>query len=476
MASLKKSLFYSAGERYLNFGIQFVSSIIIARLLTPLEIGIFSVGSIILSFSHIFRDIGISNYIIQEASLTEEKLQTAQTLLFIASWSLAAILWLASSHVASFYAEPGVGEVIQVLSINFLILPFGALASALLRRDMRFDSLFKINTSAAIVHALTAIGLSSMAFGFISLAWAGVAGTITTVALTAYYSKFRVALLPTLSEFRHVMTTAGRFSGASLLNECGQAGPELIVGKMMSLESTAFLGRAQGIVGLFSRTIVEGVLPVLVSHFAQTQREQKEVGTLLLATLGSVSAVVLPIFACLYIVMDSAITLLYGTQWKSSVEPARILCIGAAGMSIAWVINSALSGMGKAKDYLRGQLFGQPTKLVLVVVGTYYSISHVASAIAFGDILILAYMVLISKKITAFKWKAFIYNMAMSGSIAACAAIPCFAFKSVAGGAGNGTILTGCAFASALGWLLGIVVTRHSLGRELLKTVRMMRK
>jgi len=370
MASLKKSLFYSAGERYLNFGIQFVSSIIIARLLTPLEIGIFSVGSIILSFSHIFRDIGISNYIIQEASLTEEKLQTAQTLLFIASWSLAAILWLASGHVASFYAEPGVGEVIQVLSINFLILPFGALASALLRRDMRFDSLFKINTSAAIVHALTAIGLSSMAFGFISLAWAGVAGTITTVALTAYYSKFRVALLPTLSEFRHVMTTAGRFSGASLLNECGQAGPELIVGKMMSLESTAFLGRAQGIVGLFSRTIVEGVLPVLVSHFAQTQREQKEVGTLLLATLGSVSAVVLPIFACLYIVMDSAITLLYGTQWKSSVEPARILCIGAAGMSIAWVINSALSGMGKAKDYLRGQLFGQPTKLVLVVVGT----------------------------------------------------------------------------------------------------------
>lgn len=140
------------------------------------------------------------------------------------------------------------------------------------------------------------------------------------------------------------------------------------------------------------------MLPVLVSHFAQTQREQKEVGTLLLATLGSVSAVVLPIFACLYIVMDSAITLLYGTQWKSSVEPARILCIGAAGMSIAWVINSALSGMGKAKDYLRGQLFGQPTKLVLVVVGTYYSISHVASAIAFGDILILAYMVLISKK------------------------------------------------------------------------------
>ena len=57
---------------------------------------------------------------------------------------------------------------------------------------------------------LTAIGLASFSFGFISLAWAGVTGTITTVALTIYYSNSKVALLPTLSEFRHVMSIAGR--------------------------------------------------------------------------------------------------------------------------------------------------------------------------------------------------------------------------------------------------------------------------
>lgn len=476
MASVKKSLLFSAGERYLIFGIQFVSSIIIARLLTPLEIGIFSIGSILLSFAHVFRDIGISNYVIQEADLTKERLQTAQTVLFLTSWLLAIILWFASGHVASFYAEQGICEVIRVLSINFLILPFGALASALLKRDMHFDCLLRINLSAAIVHALTAISLSSLAFGFISLAWAGVAGTVTTVVLTAYYSKRRTALRPGLSQFSHVMSTAGRFSGASVLWECGVSGPELIVGRTMSLESTGLLGRAQGIVGLFYGAIVEGLLPVLVSHFAQSDREQKDIGTLILRTLGNVSAVVFPVFACLFVVMDSAITLLYGTQWESSIEPARILCIGTSGISIAVVINSALAGMGEAKYSLRSQLLGQPTKLVLVLVASYYSINYVASAMTFGSLLILIYMILISKKITNFKWKAFIHCMALSGSIAACAAIPCFAFKAAFSGMGNGITLSGCAFTSVLGWLLGIVLTRHSLGPELMAMAGLFRK
>jgi O-antigen/teichoic acid export membrane protein len=232
------------------------------------------------------------------------------------------------------------------------------------------------------------------------------------------------------------------------------------------------LGRAQGIVGLFYRTIVEGLLPVLLSHFAQSHREQKDIGTQILGTLGNVSAVVFPVFACLFIVMDSAIMLLYGSQWESSIEPARILCIGTSLISIAVVINAALAGMGEAKHSLRSNLIGQPTKLALVLVASSYSISHVATAMTFGDLLVFAYMLWASKKTTNFKWKAFIHCMALSGFIAACAAGACLLFKFAAGEMGDGLIVGGCAFSSALGWLLGIALTRHSLGPELVGMIR----
>ena len=132
--------------------------------------------------------------------------------------------------------------------------------------------------------------------------------------------------------------------------------------------------------------------------------------------------------------------------------------------------------MGEAKHSLRSQILGQPTKLVLVLVGSYYSISHVASAMVFGDLLVFAYMLLISKKITAFKWKAFIHCMALSGFIATCAAGACLVFKSASSEMGDGIILVGCAFSSFLGWLLAIVLTRHSLGPELVTIVGGVRK
>ena len=111
MAKLKTAILFSVGEKYLIFVIQFVSSIAIARLLSPHEIGIFSIGSLVLSFSHALRDLGISNYLIQERELTPERLRTAGTITLTMSWFLACVAWLASEPLAAFYREDGVGEV-----------------------------------------------------------------------------------------------------------------------------------------------------------------------------------------------------------------------------------------------------------------------------------------------------------------------------------------------------------------------------
>ena len=472
MSSLKKSILFSVGEKYIIFAIQFFTSIIIARLLTPSEFGIFSIGSIFLSFSHIFRDIGISNYVIQEQNLSKDRLQTAQSLLFASSWILAIILWATNGYAASYYSEPGVSEVIIVLSLNFLILPFGALSSALLRREMRFDCLLKINISAAIVHAAVAVSLCLLGFGFVSLAWAGVFGTITTVITTIYFYSSKISLRPHFIDWRHIIKTGGRFSGASLLWESGISGPELIVGKTMGLESTAFLGRAQGVVGLIYRTIMEGLAPVLMPHFAQSHREQQDIGEKFLKTINNVSALTFPVFTCLFVAMDSVVMFLYGDQWLASIQPARILCMGMLGLSVAVVGGSAVAGLGETKYSLRFQLFGQPVKLLLVLIACFYSLSHVALAMAFGDLLIAIYVIATLKKLTGFSWKGLALSTIPSAYIATCAGGACFLFKTIASEAGNFVILAGCMTSATLAWLLAIYSSKHPLYTEITAITR----
>lgn len=476
MSSLKKSILFSVGEKYTIFLIQFFTSITIARLLTPAEFGIFSIGSIFLSFSHIFRDIGISNYVIQEQNLNNDRLQTAQSLLFVTSWTLAIILWAINGYAASYYSEPGVSTVIKILSINFIILPFGALSSALLRREMRFDCLLKINISAAVVHAVVAISLCLLDFGFASLAWAGVFSTTATVMATIYFSDKKISLRPHFIDWRHILKTGGRFSGASLLWESGISGPELIVGKTMGLESTAFLGRAQGVVGLIYRTIMEGLAPVLMPHFAKSHREQQDIGKKFIKTINNVSALTFPIFCCLFVAMDSVVIFLYGNQWFSSIQPARILCLGMLGLSVAVVGGSAVAGLGETKYSLRFQIFGQPAKLLLVLIACFYSLSHVALAMAFGDLLIAIYVTGTLKKLTGFSWKELAQSMFSSAYIATCAGVACFLFKTVASEAGNFIIVIGCMASSIFGWILAIYFSKHPLYAEITTIAHSLKK
>src|SRR5574343_1222896 len=103
MANVKKAVFLSVGEKAIVFVIQFVSSVVLARLLSPEEIGIFSIGSLILAMSHELRDMGINSYLIQERDLNPKRLQTAATIAVIMSWTLGLLTWVASGPVSAFY-------------------------------------------------------------------------------------------------------------------------------------------------------------------------------------------------------------------------------------------------------------------------------------------------------------------------------------------------------------------------------------
>lgn len=472
MAKLKTAILFSVGEKYLIFVIQFVSSIAIARLLSPHEIGIFSIGSLILSFSHALRDLGISNYLIQERELTPERQRTAGTITLAMSWFLACVALLASGPVADFYHEDGVGEVLTVLALNFFILPLGSVSGALLRRNMQFDKLIRINLAASLTQSLLGIALCYHGFGFISLAWAAVAATTVTVVLTLLLGEHATSLRPTLGAWRHVMSTGGRFSASAMLNELGLAAPEMIVGKGVSIEAAGLLSRSQGVVGLAYRSLMEGLLPVLMPFFSQSHRAGEDLVPHFTKSVRYLSAISFPLFACLAVAMESIVRLLYGSQWDAAVEPARILCLGMALLSVGHTAGAVIAGMGHARYALRFNLVGQPIKVVLVLLGSFVSLVHVAWGLAVGEVIITLYTLSVLCRILDLPMSRVLAALAPSIYVAFCAVAGCVAFRASFSGSSLLVGVLGCMTAAALGWGLGLRVFRHPLGSEVAVLLR----
>ena len=147
---VRRALAFSFAQKYVLAAIHVLSTIVVARLLSPSEIGVFMVANAVVSMTDVFRDFGVSTYLIQAREITVARIRTAFTVTLLLSALLSTLLLILSGGIAAFYHEAGVQQVLYLAAVNFLIVPFAATIMALLRRDMAFDRLVRIQSSPVV--------------------------------------------------------------------------------------------------------------------------------------------------------------------------------------------------------------------------------------------------------------------------------------------------------------------------------------
>jgi O-antigen/teichoic acid export membrane protein len=100
-----KSVFWSAVERFSVQGVQFILSIIIARLLLPTDYGLIAMLSIFMSVAQTFIDSGFANALIQKKDRTDVDYSTVFYFNIVISVLIYLILYMSSPWIAKVYAH-----------------------------------------------------------------------------------------------------------------------------------------------------------------------------------------------------------------------------------------------------------------------------------------------------------------------------------------------------------------------------------
>jgi O-antigen/teichoic acid export membrane protein len=198
MPSIRRSLVLSFAQKYTSLLIGVPSIMLLARFLTPEETGIFSVSIALSNLAHMLRDFGVGDYLIQEHSLNREKLRTAFTITAGMAWLMALGLYLAGPAATDFFGEAGVGQVLSVIALNFVLIPFGSPASALMRRELAYGALYIKDTTEALTRNAASVTLAISGFSYMSLAWGSLAGIAAGTIATAILRPRDVWLRPSL--------------------------------------------------------------------------------------------------------------------------------------------------------------------------------------------------------------------------------------------------------------------------------------
>lgn len=378
MSSVRNGVLIALASSNATMLISFIASLFLARLLTPHEIGIFSVAYVFASLLRTIREMGLGAYIVQETELTDERLRTAfgiSILLSVITGTMVAVL---AGFAGDFYRETGVTQSILVIALSFFLVPFGATTMSVLRRAMRFKDIAIIDTISALVQSSSAVLLAWIGFSYMSLAWSSLIGIAATVVSTFYYRPSSMPWMPSIREWRRVMSFGAYASGSSLVNFANNSASDLVLGRMLNLESVALFNRANGLSELLSGVIGRAMNTVGLPYFSQQHRDGAPQAPAFIEASTMIAMLSSPIYAVLAILAEPTILFLFGPQWTQSIAVLQILCIAAILRGPALLSNQVMTAAGAVRQQLNLDLQGLLFKFAVVIGCASFGLQAVA--------------------------------------------------------------------------------------------------
>lgn len=472
MNSIRKSLAYSLLSSNAVTALQFFGSLIIARLLTPEQIGIFSVAAVVVALAQITRDLGVSGYIIQVKELTTEILRAAFGLALLSAGCLALALSLASGAIADFYAEPRLQEVMLVLALNFALTPFGSVTMACVRREMGFRALAMVDVLSALLSLAVTIALAYLGHGAMSLAWGAIAGTLVSVLAAQLLRPAYMPWLPGLKGASAILKFGSITTSSSILGYLNGSAADLVLGKLASMSAVAYFNRAASLNRFFGNLLAKALNPVLLPAFSNIRRQEGDISAAFLSGTALLTAVTWPLYALIAIMAEPLILLMFGDQWRVSIELVPYIALTAMLSSTYTLCGPSYVARGKPSLNLISEAINLPIKLGAIIYFAPDGVLAVAKAwpwIAFSGAVV--HHIIIARELHVSPWR-FVGTLWQSAAVTVVAAIGAwlpFQFIANHPATHEVTQLLAGAAGGALSWVLATSLFRHPVSLELTK-------
>jgi O-antigen/teichoic acid export membrane protein len=475
--SARRALAWSFAERYAGLAVAVASTMLLSRLLTPAQVGIYSLCAAFTAVAGILRDFGVSEYIIQERDLTPAKLRSAYGLAFAVAWSIGSVIFLARHQVAAFYAEPQVAEVLAVLALHFFILPVSSPTFALLNREMAFRSIFVLQILSNTAQAVASVAMAYAGWGVMSLAWGPIVNVaVQAVCLFAMRPKDCMTL-PGFREIRSVLSFGTMFVTSRTLEVFTRNAHDPVIAKQFDFASVGLFSRAFGLIDLFHTNVGAAVIRVATPAFAAQHRSGQDLSGNFARATALFACVSWTFFGFIALTAEPIIRLLFGPQWLAAAPIAVALAIGTLPHGFYALAPQMLSATGHVKRRLRVTLIYCPIHVALVVAAAHHGVVTVAWVWLVSNSVMAVLYLRHLKQVLQVRMRDLLKPCGHSALVAGCS----LAAQAAALGlmrhleAGALLQLTGVGVVAVASWLAAARATRHPVYLEVVSLVRVSR-
>lgn len=327
---------------------QLVFMAVMARLLDPAHFGLVAIANVSLRFFSYFAQMGIAPALIQKPSLEDGDIRAALALSLGISTIFFLLALSSASTIEHYFEMHGLGAVIQVLALNFIISGFSSVSLGLLRRNGAFRTIAIIEI-ISYVCGYGVVGLIAANAG--AGVWALVAAFMSQTTLSAVLSyaavRYPLGLWHTTEQRSHFLHYGGRYSVIGFIEFLSSNIDALLVGKMLGAAPAGYYNRAVLLANLPVQqpaNVLTGVLFPIMSSVGN-QHDKQSVSLQLSSLL--VGGYAFAVGAGIYAAAPDIVKVLLGNKWLDTIPVLQVLAWSVGPLYVSHVAGVTLDSMNE---------------------------------------------------------------------------------------------------------------------------------
>ncbi len=382
---LKKHFFHgvvwSGTRRFLEQGIQTVTTLVLARILSPHEFGIIGIANIFILFANTINRLGIVSALIQRKEIDEGHLSSAFWANMVTGVTLCLIMMSISFPAAKFFQNEEVQPVLFTLSFIFIIGALNVVQTAQFSRSFQFGKLAGFSIWEMSTNAVISIGLATAGFGVWSLVWGRLGGVLMGVVVAWYSSSWRPKWLFNPAKFQELFKFGIYSLSINILTYLGQSMDGIIVGRFLGVGPLGIYTMAHNLVSLPQRKMSSVIASVAFPVFSRIQDDHARVSRNYLKMLRYISFVTFPLLIGLMVLAPLFVRIILGEKWAAAIVPIQIMCVLGMYSSLSTTVGSIFSAKGRPDLELKTDVVLLIALAGFLMVGVRYGIIGVAVAV-----------------------------------------------------------------------------------------------
>lgn len=373
----------------------FLYSILLARLISPSEIGIFGLTSVFFSIANRLTYCGLGTALIRKSDRTEEDCSTVFWYNVGMSGTLMILLWIASPFFAAYFEIPDLCPLTIISAAMIFLSASASVHYTLYNADRNFKTPILINLAGTIVSLPLTIILAYCGFSYWSLTISDVVATLISVVSIWVVSPWRPRFVFSKTSFREFFTFGLKLTITGAITNLYDGTRNLVIGKLYKPAQLALYNRAFEFctlpLGQLDKIWKGVALPVL----STIQNDENQLIAVYIKYIRFSSMVIEGGMMALAANAPSIVYCLYGRQWMPCVPYVQILCFAVMFNPITYITENIYIVRNKPDALLRREIIMRTFGIIAILTGAFHSVLAVCYATiisGMADCIISMYM------------------------------------------------------------------------------------